>query len=436
MPSYRYIDVSGQPNAAESARIRPAAQQGLAALQFESIGHYCSHSEHFSFVSEVWFSCERNTFAVLTSTRYGESTAFKTLLDDGSIVSTETQLRGLWGLLAAHGVRKSEASGYFFESSRTRTAAAALVDHERHVARRLAQTGAKRFESGDITTYFGMTLRQRQLADAAFDVQEETAQRTFELSFWVALVAVVVAWYHRERIGTLGAIAATAAGIAFTCAGNWFGHLILGPVAARKRPVERVGLDEILELGKLVPCGKIPVEESQAAVVPDVAELAPDRQRQLEHLDTALFALNAASLPVLVVALALPFGSAGVMFALGIDYTSHGLVVLRNRQPRLTVLREKLVGDLVAREPVTAGAACPLTSPAMAGLQLLSGLALLGFAVYMRHQGTAESLPHWVVALIGAFGVLVGWRAARAARQRHEATREAREREAPQGGAY
>jgi hypothetical protein len=113
----------------------------------------------------------------------------------------------------------------------------------------------------------------------------------------------------------------------------------------------------------------------------------------------------------------------------------HGLVVLCNRQPRLIVLREKLVGDLVAIEPVTAGAACPLTSPAMAGLQLLSGLALLGFAVYMRHQATVESLPHWVVALIGAFGVLVGWREARAARQRHEATREAREREASQGGA-
>jgi hypothetical protein len=162
--------------------------------------------------------------------------------------------------------------------------------------------------------------------------------------------------------------------------------------------------------------------------VPDEAPLAPERQTRLERRDAALFALDAALLPLAVLVLALPFGTAGVALALGLEYLSRGAVAVRSRQPRLVVLRDKLVRELVAREPASVGAASPMTSPLMAWIQLLAGLVLLGLAVQMRRDGESQALSAPVLWLIGSVAVLMAGAAIRSARLRHGATRAARAR--------
>lgn len=158
--------------------------------------------------------------------------------------------------------------------------------------------------------------------------------------------------------------------------------------------------------------------------MPDEAPLAPERRARLERLDAALFALDAALLPLGVLALAAPFGTAGVALALGLEYLTRGAVAVRTRKPRLVAVRDKLVGELVAREPASVGTASPMTSLMMAWIQLLAGVVLLGLAVQMRRDGETQTLSTPVLWLVGSVAVLMGGAGVRTARIRHRASRD------------
>jgi hypothetical protein len=273
-------------------------------------------------------------------------------------------------------------------------------------------------------TYLAIRLRTRAVRVESHAIQERVGKRAFLVGVVLAMlcVAISVALGGRGMRLVASVVNGLLVGFLFLPASHFFGFLLLGPIVARRRNVPRVGVDEMLESAKAIGFSDLPPQD-EPVFLPDAPRLEVSAERSLEQRDVWIFAANAALPTVVMAVTGMVLGLSGLAAALGLEMASHGLLALRHRAPRLVLLRSRLVPDLVAAEPVSVDAACPLISPPMAWLRLLAGSALAVFSVVNVVQHKSAPLPPvftfmWLVAAVG-----IGALATRTAKKRHAARR-------------
>lgn len=422
-PTFTYADVSRAPGAAERCQVSEETRSALAKLGHTCLGHVAATSTLGPvLLSEVWSS--EGALAEVTHYQGSDILDFTTLLRDGSVISTEQRLSGVVGLLAAHGVRKQPSSGYHWQGCFERDIGKLAQVHAERVKSALGHTRSSLVAPADLSTYFAIRLRYRELADQAHEIQGQVAKRSAQVALVLAAALLVLAWRLYVRAALLASIAAVAFAFAIVPASFVVGWALIGPVVARRRSVDRVPAEELLERAKRIGFADLP-EPPAAVFLPDAPMLTEEHARGLERRDVWLFALDAALPMVAIGAAGTALGIPGIALVLGLDWASNGLVAVLRRMRRLAWLRDQFAGDLVRAEPVEVGTACPLVSPGMAWLQVAMGVAFLALGAWSAGRPAREPMPEWFLPVTVVIAVVSGHVAARRARKRHAARREA-----------
>jgi hypothetical protein len=355
-----------------------------------------------------------------------ESTELKTLLEDGTIIGTESSPFSLVGVLARHGVPHPPESGNHWKGYWSKDLPSLVEAHRARVAEARRTTAASVVPGEHMDVYFAMRLRSRELADRAYPIRVRVAGA----SFWVGLAATAAligwpamnAWNGRGSWSAVALAGMFAVWIPFLA--PMFGMLVLGPTVARRRREPKVPAAELLEHAKVVAYGEVPAP-TLPVFLPDAPELGEERTRQLEQRDVRIFALEAAG-PLLLMGGLGSLSIGGVLIGMGLDWLTRGVIALRYKQARLAVMRRWWVGELVDSEPVEVSAACPLVSPAFAWLDVLVGIgfAAVGVHAWVTRPASAQASFAVIVLVLGA-AILASLLAARRAARRHSERRKA-----------
>ena len=194
MSRYVVADVSNDPDAASRVPVSDELRRSVLDLGCEPAGYLGSWSGHFGFVAEVFaHATEPVVVATYNFSSWGEGVAFWTMLDDGTIVTTERSgedLR-LWSLstrfLPLHGPRAR-----FFTHAGKGTPKTLLEKHLKRV-REVARAGSKPVRAPALALYVAMRLRNGDLQEPQLRAFSQLT-KTLVKGFMLALTVPFVAW--------------------------------------------------------------------------------------------------------------------------------------------------------------------------------------------------------------------------------------------------
>ena len=205
------------------------------------------------YVAEVWRSEDHRTlFSVFRLKEREDLTAYS-LLEDGTFVETERAQEGLSAIWITHAIRPPRASGFRLHIGPPSKPAELIAAHETNVASAVAEQGTTAIEC-DMTSYFAMRLRAREIADARDAMRarvEDHANTVTAFTCWIP--AVPVALEYGVLAGLLAFCAAVLVAVPLVqLTGVW-----LSPVLHRHRRWRRVSLRELLERASSIPFGDL-----------------------------------------------------------------------------------------------------------------------------------------------------------------------------------
>lgn len=293
MSLFAYHDVSVDPAAREASRLPPEILAEARAARFDELGWIATHAEgRFAFVSHVAASPDGTASLALTWSDEAVVASFASLLEDGTVVSTDHRLAP-WSAnfrAGCHGVARrmrDPAHKYLFEGDADATLPSAWA---RHRARVEALRGAHGDPVPvDLGVYAAVRRRAREISDpdshALVALRDGVAWRVGfgGTTVGLALGVGVASWLAplvRARYGAeVGSLVWPAVVVASVVAGFAVALFVVAePVlhaldrrrAVDARPVPRArdarGLVE--DLGQPFPGARVPESDKVAEPLP------------------------------------------------------------------------------------------------------------------------------------------------------------------------
>jgi hypothetical protein len=250
---WRYVDVSRDPAAAARSGASEATREVLRSLGFSLLGHAMTQLDFEPlYVAELWRSGDGDMLFSAFRWKEREELTVYSLLEDGTFVETERKLEGISAVWITHAIRPPRASGFHWYPCPITTPAPLIEAHRANVAKVTAD--GVRAVPHDMTSYFAMRLRGRELADARDTTRkrvEDHASTVMAFTCWIP--AVPVALEYGLLAGLLAFCAAVPVGVVLVqLTGVW-----LSPVIHRSRRWRRVSLLDLLERASSIPVGEI-----------------------------------------------------------------------------------------------------------------------------------------------------------------------------------
>lgn len=444
-------DVTQDPTAASRSRLRPELFAEVRALGFDPIAWVSAIPTELPdeptdadvLLTAVLVHRDGGALADLTQHGALEDVAFKTMLENGTIVNTGRKPKTWWKYRAGlTGTPARHAYDLAYVDARSVAELARI--HESRV-RRYEEAGQRRVERHDLRTYFAIRKRWREIADPRMRLQQSLAGKMAVVAALVTAVATTLG--ARAHFGaTLGArpalvfllLLATSALAIATGIAAFLGSLyFVAPILARRAdaPPPRRARD-LLALADSVPRGWLPAPgrtpsrrpASRADEATTLVRVSPVELARLQRVDLALAIANATALPVAALVATSIFGVAGVAVAFGSVFTTDGLLALVAKKTRLELLRARFVPALTRAEAegasadkvcATGACATPFGKKVLGFMWLLAGLASL-HAARIGLAARAEPAPAWLVGEWLAIAAVTAFVAFTAVKKRHK----------------
>jgi hypothetical protein len=201
MPRYVVADVSGDPKAPALVGASEKLRAKILELGCEPVGYLGSWdaSIDFGMVVEVFrHPSEPVIVATYDQSPFGEGFALSTMLDDGTVVSTD-RFPKRWKLFALmiRVIPLHPASERFFSYVHAGSPARILAKHIEHVKERTSGD-AKPVVAPPLVLYAAIRLRSRELR-LPRPQQVRRLHRRASLAVFLAMVAPFVAWVLVEH---------------------------------------------------------------------------------------------------------------------------------------------------------------------------------------------------------------------------------------------
>ncbi|MBX3225713.1 MAG: hypothetical protein KIT84_30950 [Labilithrix sp.] len=431
-----YVDVSDDPSAREASRLSSEALAAPRALGFTELGWIMTaRNGALVFVSHVSIGADGVTVLALTHVDFtapADMAVAKTLLEDGTIVSTE-QSKGAEPTSIVGVTRRAAdpAHRYRYHASRAGDVAGLIAEHEARIAS--LATADNPPVPLDMRAYVAMRRRWREIADPDDAARFVWCMRARDAATLGGLVAALIAAWNVHplvlarhgaetaavaavAIVVLGALAGAALGSALvsTILFVWARVATRAAALAPARPAR-----ELLALGDRIERGRVPSADVEAR--PRPIRVATSDLDALLRADRAATVGASLLFPLLGLALNVALGVGGALAAFGVWLAADGALLLTKGHPARDLVRRAIAPAIVDAEIAAEDDEARSLLLPLALLRCLLGAIVLAVArAFLVGRSPADPSPHQdVVVLWLAFAAVMTTRAWLAARKRH-----------------